>query len=122
MQDGTMGLVLGFVGLLLMLAGLANEPFHCSNYLLDRPHRAYHLVRPQSYCLGLEFQVSAPAECQHWHPVQLLEQFGPVPIWQIEVDYNASGLLVRVFQDTLCLGESSCMNATQARSPFEQEC
>jgi hypothetical protein len=27
----------------------ADEPFHCSDYLLGRPFNAYHLVRPQSY-------------------------------------------------------------------------
>jgi hypothetical protein len=103
-------------------AGLANEPFHCSDYLLDRPFRVNHLVRPQSYCLGLAFQASSFDERQCRHPIQLLEQFGRVAIWQIKVDYNANGHLVGVFQDTLCLGERPCMNATQARMPFEQEC
>jgi hypothetical protein len=83
----------------------ADEPLHRSGYLLARPCRKEHLVRSQSYRLDLALQVSASDEGQHWQPIQFLEHFGPFPLWQIKVDYDASGLLVRLLQYTLCLGQ-----------------
>ena len=103
----------------IILAG--DEPFHCSYYLLGRPCRAYDLLRPQSYRLGSAFQAPSFDERQYRQSVHLLEHFGPVPIRQIEVDYNASKLLVRIVQDRLCFGQGPCIDATQVRSPFEQE-
>src|SRR5215208_5740064 len=88
-----------------MLIDLASDqPFHRCGYLLDRPCRAQHLVRSQCHRLGLAFQVSASDKRQHWQPIHFLEHFGPFPIWQIKVDYDASWLLLVRLQDSLCLG------------------
>ena len=55
--------------------------------------------------LAAAIRASSPNERQHRHPIQVLEQFGPSPTWQIEVDYDARGLSGCLLQDTLRLGQ-----------------